>query len=298
MTDLELMKILDENGYDATAENLMTLKEGLESGEYEIITESDYSDYDLYQILEDNGYDATAENLEILKEGLANETYIIESKVLTEEEADSIQPAIDLLYEAVDLLEYVDDDYLYESALTMYTNAREYLDESVAEWFADRFGNEKTDKIGRRKNAILRKGRKAAIKRAKKEEKEAEKLAIKKAKKSKKDTIKSIKDEKERLESALARAAKSGDKEAIAAAETAFDKFNEKNHGESNIKKIAKRRISDEIEAAKEKRSKKVSEKIKAEEDAYNSKKSIGRVIRAVETNSTDKKETSSTDKK
>lgn len=36
MTDLELMQLLDEQGYEATLENLEILKEGLETGAYEI----------------------------------------------------------------------------------------------------------------------------------------------------------------------------------------------------------------------------------------------------------------------
>lgn len=34
MTDLELMQLLESEGYEATVENLITLKEGLESGKY------------------------------------------------------------------------------------------------------------------------------------------------------------------------------------------------------------------------------------------------------------------------
>ena len=105
MTDLELMQLLEDEGYEATAENLEILKEGLERGEYmikdatedrepseltsdidnedvyddeeheqtedvgEVVVES-FSDYELYQLLEMEGYETTNENLEILKEGL------------------------------------------------------------------------------------------------------------------------------------------------------------------------------------------------------------------------------------
>ena len=40
MTDLELMELLESEGYEATLENLEILKEGLELGEYEILDET------------------------------------------------------------------------------------------------------------------------------------------------------------------------------------------------------------------------------------------------------------------
>ena len=39
MNDLELMYLLDENGYKPTIKNLKVLKEGLETGKYEILDE-------------------------------------------------------------------------------------------------------------------------------------------------------------------------------------------------------------------------------------------------------------------
>lgn len=39
MNDLELMYLLDENGYKPTIKNLKILKEGLETGKYEILDE-------------------------------------------------------------------------------------------------------------------------------------------------------------------------------------------------------------------------------------------------------------------
>ena len=39
MNDLELMYLLDENGYEPTIKNLKILKEGLETGKYEILDE-------------------------------------------------------------------------------------------------------------------------------------------------------------------------------------------------------------------------------------------------------------------
>lgn len=40
MTDLELMQLLESEGYEATVENLITLKEGLEDGSLEILDEA------------------------------------------------------------------------------------------------------------------------------------------------------------------------------------------------------------------------------------------------------------------
>ena len=39
MTDLELMELLDESGYEPSLENLISLKEGIEAGKIEILDE-------------------------------------------------------------------------------------------------------------------------------------------------------------------------------------------------------------------------------------------------------------------
>lgn len=76
-SDIDLMYILENEGYEGTLDNLILLKEGLESGTYEIFFECNYSDYDLYQLLECNGYETTNTNLNILREGIISGEYFI-----------------------------------------------------------------------------------------------------------------------------------------------------------------------------------------------------------------------------
>lgn len=77
--DYELYKLLDENGFEPTEENLEILKEGLSTGEFDILDSSNVvfnegmsQDFLYKQILENNGFEIDDESISALEEGIVN----------------------------------------------------------------------------------------------------------------------------------------------------------------------------------------------------------------------------------
>ena len=94
----DLSKLLEDNGFETTDENIAILKEGLENGNTIILsagevalTESLGSDNDaLTKILVENGYKVTENNLKVLAEAIENGHVLLEKKEIKDHKKEHV----------------------------------------------------------------------------------------------------------------------------------------------------------------------------------------------------------------